>query len=366
MAITLNPTFDLTIRNPFNPSDLSNHGELNPKRYLAKFYARRIDPNSNYWEYEDYFRSIIGGYFGVTHDADFPTNFETLSSNYSARAFIKGNDRFRKHIPSYILDLLEVLNFQDFEYAFEGFYRHFDDPYDTNDYDNERIETPGDLAKFITEYNSHDPGTSDPNYPLSHDNLYRNLARPGNFETCMRAINDYFTTAGTKMHEALCSILSCLLGGYWDYREIRGSCQSEWNYLYYDREYLTKKDIFTIESVVFGNYDLYELSVLMLNQNHLPTMDLCPPAAPRDIDPDRENHPYLRTKEQVQATLDKLDYETVVTKGMGEIIGDFSDACVYYEDWGLMMSDILRYPSDSIKQHLSSDCEFYDLEVVEH
>lgn len=64
-----------------------------------------------------------------------------------------------------------------------------------------------------------------------------------------RLVSEYSTCSRSEEDIAMCRILSIVTGREWDYRTIRGSMQSEWNYVYYPVEEWSKTaiDVFEIE-----------------------------------------------------------------------------------------------------------------------
>lgn len=70
--------------------------------------------------------------------------------------------------------------------------------------------------------------------------------------------NEYYTQ-GANNEAIITEALSIVTGQRWEYKQISGCCQSDWNYIYYRPDEWTEKEIEYLESEYFNTGDEWQL-----------------------------------------------------------------------------------------------------------
>lgn len=68
-----------------------------------------------------------------------------------------------------------------------------------------------------------------------------------------------YGTQGANNNAIIAEVLSIITGQKWEYRQISGSCQSEWNYIYYRPEEWTEKALEYFEVEYFNTGDEWRI-----------------------------------------------------------------------------------------------------------
>ena len=68
-----------------------------------------------------------------------------------------------------------------------------------------------------------------------------------------RLVLEYSECSSSREDQILVEVLSIVTGEEWDYKQIHGCCQGEWNTVYYPIQYWTKESLESFEVMYFNN-----------------------------------------------------------------------------------------------------------------
>ena len=114
-----------------------------------------------------------------------------------------GNRDYIEHCPDYIKNVRDVLNSNDLAYM---------------------IGDPGYMKEF---YKNVTECITDCLPPVKEKYTTRDIG------ALKKLISDYYYAACYESHKLTAKILSIMTGEKWEYKQISGCCQSDWNYILY-------------------------------------------------------------------------------------------------------------------------------------